>query len=75
MRMYSLILATAVCAALPLEAMAQREKKEQEEAFVRSAPTVGEQLPDVTVYLPDGTPMRTSSLKGHYTVLTFGCLT
>ena len=32
-------------------------------------------LPDVTVYDPQGQEVKTSSLRGHYTVLTFGCLT
>jgi cytochrome oxidase Cu insertion factor (SCO1/SenC/PrrC family) len=43
--------------------------------FVRARPTLGEPLPDLTVYTPDGTEVKTADLRGHYTVLTFGCLT
>ena len=46
-----------------------------EEQFVKRKPAIGDLLPDVTVYAPDGKEVKTSSLRGHYTVLTFGCLT
>jgi hypothetical protein len=42
---------------------------------IASAPDNGEPVPDVTVYLDDGTPFSTSQLKESYTVLVFGCLT
>lgn len=54
-------------------ATAQREKKDEE--FLKEKPLVGEMLPDLTVYSPDGKEVKTSELRGHYTVLTFGCLT
>ncbi len=54
-------------------ALAQREKKDED--FLKEKPMVGESLPDVTVYSPDGKEFKTADLRGHYTVLTFGCLT
>jgi cytochrome oxidase Cu insertion factor (SCO1/SenC/PrrC family) len=66
----------AVLAMLPFSdsASAQRRKVSEEE-FVRQAPAVGDPLPEVTVYDSQGNEFTTSSLRGHYTVLTFGCLT
>lgn len=52
-----------------------QEPKKSEEEFVKERPTVGDSLPDLAVYDPNGKVVRTSSLRGHYTVLTFGCLT
>lgn len=49
--------------------------RQREEDFLRGKPAVGDPLPDLTVYTPDGKEFKTSSLRGHYTVLTFGCLT
>jgi cytochrome oxidase Cu insertion factor (SCO1/SenC/PrrC family) len=60
--------------AVPGPALAQKEKKSEEE-FVKEKPTIGDKLPDVAVYTPDGKEFQTSDLRGHYTVLTFGCLT
>jgi len=61
-------------AAVPGAALAQKEKKSEEE-FVKEKPTIGDKLPDLTVFTPDGKAFKTSELRGHYTVLTFGCLT
>ncbi len=36
---------------------------------------IGESLPEVTVYDPDGKPFELAQLKGSYSVLVFGCLT
>jgi cytochrome oxidase Cu insertion factor (SCO1/SenC/PrrC family) len=58
----------------PVGAFAQRKKK-NEDAFPREKPTVGETLPDLVVYDVRGHEVNTASLRGHYTVLTFGCLT
>lgn len=44
-------------------------------AFDEKAPKVGELAPDITVYDADGKEFRLRSIKGHYTVLVFGCLT
>jgi cytochrome oxidase Cu insertion factor (SCO1/SenC/PrrC family) len=43
--------------------------------WVKQSPAVGEAFPDLTVYSADGKEFRTSSLRGHYTVIDFGCLT
>ena len=43
--------------------------------FDRAAPQTGDPLPDVAGFDADGNEFRLRSLKGHYTVLTFGCLT
>jgi cytochrome oxidase Cu insertion factor (SCO1/SenC/PrrC family) len=60
--------------ALPADVQAQR-MQEREEDFLRSKPLIGDKLPTVTVYSPDGTLFKTDDLRGHYAVLTFGCLT
>ncbi len=52
-----------------------QKMQEREEDFLRSKPLIGDKLPDLTVYAPDGTPFQTGDLRGHFTVLTFGCLT
>ena len=54
-------------------AFAQAGKEDPE--FVKKSPTIGEALPDLTVYSADGKEFKTSSLRGQYTVLSFGCLT
>lgn len=59
---------------LPSLASAQN-LHEREAEFLDTAPLIGEPLPEVTVYSADGRPFPTSNLRGHYTVLTFGCLT
>jgi cytochrome oxidase Cu insertion factor (SCO1/SenC/PrrC family) len=67
-------LATALLlAALPGAAAAQAGREDPE--WVKSSPAVGEPFPDLTVYTADGKEFKTSSLRGHYTVLAFGCLT
>jgi peroxiredoxin len=60
---------------LPGSAPAQPEKKKNEEDFVKEKPAVGDRLPDLTVYSPDGKEVKLSSLRGRHVVLTFGCLT
>jgi cytochrome oxidase Cu insertion factor (SCO1/SenC/PrrC family) len=72
----SLTLAVAI-AALPATAIAQGQKgqKKSEEDFIKEKPAIGDVLPNLTVYSPDGKEVKTSSLRGQYVVLTFGCLT
>ncbi len=53
----------------------QKDAKQKEMDFARDKPAVGDDLPDLTVYSPNGKEVKLSSLKGHFTVLTFGCLT
>lgn len=54
---------------------AQNREKAAEEDFPAQKPTVGDLLPDAVLYAPDGAPVKTAALRGHWTVLTFGCLT
>ena len=74
MRFASLLVVALAFAAWPADIQAQR-KQEREEEFLKSKPLVDDPLPDATVYSPDGTEFKTADLRGHYTVLTFGCLT
>lgn len=74
MRTLALFAIAALFASAPT-APAQPEKKKNEDDFPREKPAVGDKLPDVTVYTPDGKEVKTADLRGHYTVLTFGCLT
>lgn len=53
----------------------QQRLQEREQEFLTTKPLVNEPLPDVTIYSADGSEFKTGDLKGHYTVLTFGCLT
>jgi cytochrome oxidase Cu insertion factor (SCO1/SenC/PrrC family) len=64
------LLATALLAG-PVSAQGGKEDPE----WVKQSPTIGDPLPDLTVYTADGKEFKTSSLRGHYTVLDFGCLT
>ncbi|GEM_PF-2496425 len=43
--------------------------------FSANLPKVGQPLPDLTVFDGGGKEFKLSSLKQHYTVLVFGCLT
>jgi cytochrome oxidase Cu insertion factor (SCO1/SenC/PrrC family) len=54
-------------------ASAQGGKEDPE--WVKQPPTIGDAMPDLTVYTADGKEFKTSSLRGHYTVIDFGCLT
>ena len=64
--------ALAVLAA-PASALAQRPKSDDD--FVKAKPAVGDPIPELTVYDPSGKEVKTSALRGQYTVLVFGCLT
>ncbi len=59
--------------ALPVTAQPKNRKKDAD--FVVTHPCAGDPLPERTVYTPDGKDFNTARLRGHYTVLTFGCLT
>jgi cytochrome oxidase Cu insertion factor (SCO1/SenC/PrrC family) len=43
--------------------------------FDETSPEIGAPLPDVTCYDADGNEINLRSLRGHHTVLLFGCLT
>lgn len=76
MRFAKLLLVPLVLLAMSSPVQAQRKKlKVNEEEFLTEAPIVGGKLPEVKVYSPTGTEFKTADLRGHYTVLTFGCLT
>lgn len=74
MRFASLCVLTLAFVAWPSDIQAQK-MQEREEEFLKAKPLVDDPLPDVTVYSPDGTAFKTADVRGHYTVLTFGCLT
>ena len=74
MRSLTLIGIVLLGAALPKLGLSQ-ERRRDEAAFVKERPAVGDALPDVTVYDVNGKEVKTSSLRGQYIVLTFGCLT
>jgi len=43
--------------------------------FDEVSPALGEPLPDVTIYDARGAQFALRDLRGHYSVLLFGCLT
>ena len=53
----------------------QGAKQQVADRFDRTAPRIGEPLPDLAAFDARGNPVRLSQLRGKYTVLTFGCLT
>lgn len=56
------------------EAWSQENRKRDEE-FVKAKPAIGDMLPRLTVFTPEGKPVDTASLQGQYAVIVFGCLT
>ncbi len=75
MKFSALLAITLIVVVCPSASWAQQRKKASEEDFVKERPAVGDPFPDVVIYDPEGKEIKTSSLRGHYTVLTFGCLT
>ena len=70
------LLGTALCAtALAAQQNEAQRFARQAQAYAKEKPTIGDRFPQLTVYDPQGREVPTSSLLGHYTVLTFGCLT
>jgi cytochrome oxidase Cu insertion factor (SCO1/SenC/PrrC family) len=65
----------ALFASLTKQVQSQEQKEKDEAAFVAQTPTIGDTLPSLSVYDHTGKTFTTDSLRGHYTVLTFGCLT
>jgi hypothetical protein len=63
------------CAIFLAPCDARGQGKKSEEDFVKEKPAIGDSLPDLTVYTPDGKEVKTSSLRGQHVVITFGCLT
>ena len=56
---------------LPGERGAERVRR----IFDETSPAIGEPLPDLTCYDANGNEFKVAGLKGHHTVLLFGCLT
>lgn len=74
--MRSIIPVLAITFMFPPSADAQRRNlKSREVEFMKTPPLIGDPLPEVEVFDLDGKPFSTASMKGHYSVLTFGCLT
>ncbi len=46
-----------------------------DDRFAKAGLKIGEPVPDVTAYDPLGKEFKLRSLRGHYSVLVFGCLT
>ena len=53
----------------------ESDRKNFEGRGAMKVPKPGTMLPDVSVYDEQGKRFSTSSLRGSYTVLVFGCLT
>jgi cytochrome oxidase Cu insertion factor (SCO1/SenC/PrrC family) len=75
MKHVSLLCSVFLLSALAGPVQGQQKQKKSEEDFLKEKPAVGDTLPDLTVYDPDGSEVRLASLRGQYVVLTFGCLT
>ncbi len=75
MRLKSLLMVALILTTSFNLVLAQQRMQEREKEFLRSKPLIGDLLPDVTIYAADGSPFKMADLRGHYTVLTFGCLT
>ena len=66
---------SAVVSWLAVITLASAVHSQERGQALSGGPGVGDSMPDVQVYLADGTPFSTGQLKGSYTVLVFGCLT
>lgn len=53
----------------------ERAGRRVERIFDETSPEIGAPLPDLTCYDAEGNAFDLRSLKGHHTVLLFGCLT
>ena len=56
-------------------AAAQRGGSALQNRFEKNSPGIGQTLPDITLYDEQGRPFAVRDLKGHYSVIVFGCLT
>ncbi|MFT5498675.1 MAG: cytochrome oxidase Cu insertion factor (SCO1/SenC/PrrC family) [Kiritimatiellia bacterium] len=64
-----------LCMGLPLLQVSAQQTRGGLSDMMRKAPALGDPLPDLTAYTADGQPVKLRDLKGHPTVLVFGCLT
>ena len=69
----SIVSGLLLMAAFPGAIQAQRRGNNPE--FERNSPAVGERLPDITVFDANGDEFPLRSIKDHYSVVVFGCLT
>lgn len=72
---YVILILTITSMLVPSADAQRRNLKSREAEFMSTPPPVGDPLPEVEVFDIDGRPFSTASIKGHYSVLTFGCLT
>ena len=72
---FLLLVVLAVAAAAALAPPPARIDTSRDDDFLKERPRVGDRLPDLTANTPDGTEVRLADLRGHHTVLVFGCLT
>lgn len=70
-------LSLALSLAFPTISHAQNEArgKGAKQQFNIGKIRVGDVLPDIVAFDPDGKEFKLSSLRGQHTVLVFGCLT
>ncbi len=69
----SFLFGLMACALAHASPTAAQMKEDPE--WLKKSPTIGDPLPDLIVYNADGTEFKTSSLRGHHSVIAFGCLT
>ena len=50
-------------------------RQAMQQRFDRAAPELGSAFPDLRAYDDEGKEFAFNTLRGHYTVLVFGCLT
>ncbi len=72
---YMLLILFAMAAMAALVPPPPEPGAQADDDFVRARPTIGDPLPDLIIHAADGSDLRTTDLRGHYSVLTFGCLT
>ena len=72
----SVVLAASIgMMAGPLAAEVVEKPEAKESEMTDRLPEIGSAIPDEEIFAASGDPFRTSTLKGRYTVLVFGCLT
>ena len=72
---FLLLIVLAVAAVAALVPPPARRDAARDDDFLQARPRVGDVIPDLTAFTPDGKEVRLADLRGHHAVLTFGCLT
>jgi hypothetical protein len=70
---YGILLCGALAANAPSQPPSPRQQVE--DRLARAGLKVGDPLPDARAFDAAGAEFRLRSLRGHYSVLVFGCLT